>query len=123
MSGSTARPGGASSGAQVSSPSSLTGAALTALATAASLTACGTQVPDVPPGQTVSYSTHLEPLVIARCLGCHEVDEPEADLVLERGRDVPKAVHFSTSAYQDILGHVQALQTAMSACCAPGILL
>lgn len=40
----------------------------------------------MPPGQTVSYSTHLEPLVIARCLGCHEVDEPEADLVLERGR-------------------------------------
>jgi hypothetical protein len=47
---------------------------------------CGTRVPEVPVSQPVSYAAHLEPLVIARCLGCHEADEPEADLVLEAGR-------------------------------------
>ena len=86
MSGSTARPDEASSGARVSRLSPLIRSGLRTLSAALLLTACGTPVPDVPSGQTVSYSTHLEPLVIARCLGCHEVDEPEAELVLERGR-------------------------------------
>jgi hypothetical protein len=48
--------------------------------------ACGPGVPDVPPGQAVSYSKHLEPLVLERCLSCHTAEKPEADLVLERGR-------------------------------------
>ena len=47
--------------------------------------ACGTPIPDVPPGQPVSYSEHLQPLVLAHCLGCHESDEPKARLVLEEG--------------------------------------
>ncbi len=49
------------------------------------LAGCGTPIPDVPEGQSVSYSEHLEPLVIARCLGCHTADEPKARLVLEQG--------------------------------------
>lgn len=46
---------------------------------------CGTPVPDVPAGETVSYARHLEPLVLAHCLGCHEADDPKAKLVLEEG--------------------------------------
>ena len=44
-----------------------------------------TPVPEVPEGQVVSYSAHLEPLVLARCLGCHTAEEPKARLVLEQG--------------------------------------
>jgi hypothetical protein len=47
---------------------------------------CGARVPEVPASEPVSYAAHLEPLVIARCLGCHEAEEPEAELVLEPGR-------------------------------------
>jgi hypothetical protein len=47
--------------------------------------ACGAPIPDVPVGQSVSYSEHLEPLVLAHCLGCHESEEPKAKLVLEQG--------------------------------------
>jgi hypothetical protein len=36
-------------------------------------------------GEDVSYSLHLEPLVVAHCLGCHEADDPKAKLVLEPG--------------------------------------
>ncbi len=50
------------------------------------LVGCGTPVPGVPAGETVSYARHLEPLVIAHCLGCHEAEEPKAKLVLEEGR-------------------------------------
>ena len=46
---------------------------------------CGTPVPTVPEDERVSYSAHLEPLVIAHCLGCHESKEPKAKLVLEEG--------------------------------------
>ena len=46
---------------------------------------CGSQVPDVPAGTPVSYSEHLEPLVLAHCLGCHTKDEAKAKLVLEQG--------------------------------------
>ena len=49
------------------------------------LVGCGAEVPDVPEGDTVSYSVHLEPLVIAHCLGCHESEEPKAKLILEAG--------------------------------------
>jgi hypothetical protein len=48
--------------------------------------ACGASVPSVPPGEPVSYSRHVEPLIIKRCLGCHTADEPKAELVLEKGR-------------------------------------
>jgi hypothetical protein len=46
---------------------------------------CGATVPDVPKGVPVSYAAHLEPLVIAHCLGCHESEEPKAKLVLDPG--------------------------------------
>ena len=50
------------------------------------LVGCGTPVPTVPAGETVSYARHLEPLVLANCLGCHGAEEPKAKLVLEEGR-------------------------------------
>jgi hypothetical protein len=46
---------------------------------------CGTQVPEVPDEETVSYSAHLEPLVIAHCLSCHDSGEAKAKLVLDPG--------------------------------------
>ena len=46
---------------------------------------CGTQVPEVPDEETVSYSAHLEPLVIAHCLSCHDSEEAKAKLVLDPG--------------------------------------
>jgi hypothetical protein len=46
---------------------------------------CGAPIPDVPESEPVSYAAHLEPLVLAHCLGCHEVDDPKAKLVLEEG--------------------------------------
>ena len=46
---------------------------------------CGTSVPEVPSGEPVSYSVHLEPLVIAHCLSCHESEEAKAKLVLDPG--------------------------------------
>jgi len=54
--------------------------------------ACGTPVPDVPAGETVSYERHLEPLVLAHCLGCHEADDPKAKLVLEEGQGYAQLV-------------------------------
>jgi hypothetical protein len=54
-------------------------------AVAVVLTGCGAEIPDVPEGEPISYATHLEPLVIAHCLGCHETDDAKAKLVLERG--------------------------------------
>ena len=47
--------------------------------------ACGIPVPEVPSGESVSYTKHLEPLVIAHCLGCHESEEAKAKLVLDPG--------------------------------------
>lgn len=52
---------------------------------AASLACTRVEVPEVPAGVPVSYAEHLEPLVIARCLACHTLEEPEAQLVLETG--------------------------------------
>jgi len=52
---------------------------------AVSLFGCGATVPEVPEGASVSYSAHLEPLVIAHCLGCHDSEEPKAKLVLGPG--------------------------------------
>jgi Planctomycete cytochrome C len=45
----------------------------------------GVEIPDVPAGVPVTYSEHIEPLVIARCLSCHTTEEPEAQLVFEVG--------------------------------------
>ncbi len=53
---------------------------------------CGGGLPEVPPGQPVSYGRHLEPLVLARCLGCHTAEKPEAELVLAQGRGYPALV-------------------------------
>lgn len=47
--------------------------------------ACGSQVPEVPSEEPVSYSVHLEPLVMAHCLSCHESEEAKAKLVLDSG--------------------------------------
>ena len=47
--------------------------------------ACGNPIPEVPEDETVSFGRHLEPLVIAHCLGCHTAEEPKAKLVLEQG--------------------------------------
>jgi hypothetical protein len=47
---------------------------------------CGTPVPEVPVEEPVSYSKHIEPLVIAHCVGCHGAKEPKARLVLEEGK-------------------------------------
>ncbi len=49
------------------------------------LMGCGATVPEVPEEAPVSYSAHLEPLVIAHCLGCHDSEEPKAKLVLDPG--------------------------------------
>ena len=48
-------------------------------------TGCGTPVPEVATGEPVSYAAHLEPLVIAHCLSCHESEEAKAKLVLDPG--------------------------------------
>lgn len=71
-------------------------------------TACGISVPEVPAGRPVSYAAHLEPLVTARCLGCHEAEAPEADLVLEPGR-----------GYDALVGPLSVQQPSM-ALVAPG---
>jgi hypothetical protein len=49
------------------------------------LCGCGAEVPEVPAAEPVSYSEHLEPLVIAHCLSCHETGEAKAKLVLDPG--------------------------------------
>ena len=46
---------------------------------------CGTQVPEVPNEEPVFYAVHLEPLVIAHCLSCHETEEAKGKLVLDPG--------------------------------------
>lgn len=47
--------------------------------------ACGTGVPDIPETGPISYADHLEPLIVKRCLACHETEDPKAELVLEVG--------------------------------------
>ena len=49
------------------------------------LVGCGAEIPDVPEEAPVSYSAHLEPLVMAHCLGCHDSEEAKARLVLDPG--------------------------------------
>jgi hypothetical protein len=46
---------------------------------------CGTDIAKVPDEEPVYYSVHLEPLVIAHCLSCHETEEAKAKLVLDPG--------------------------------------
>lgn len=72
------------------------------------LVGCGTPLPDVPAGESVSYERHLEPLVVAHCLGCHEVEEPKAKLVLEEG-----------TGYGQLVGR-QSIQVPEMALVAPG---
>ena len=55
------------------------------LAGAVVFAGCGATVPEVPEEEPVSYSAHLEPLVIAHCLRCHDSEEPKAKLVLDPG--------------------------------------
>ena len=55
------------------------------LAGAVVFAGCGATVPEVPEDVSVSYSAHLEPLVTAHCLGCHESEDPKAKLVLDPG--------------------------------------
>ena len=69
---------------------------------------CGTPVPKVPAGETVSYAKHVEPLVLANCLGCHGAEEPKAKLVLEEG-----------SGYGQLVGR-RSVQVAMMMLVEPG---
>jgi len=55
------------------------------LALGTALAGCGSGVPEVPSGEPVSYSQHVEPVILKRCLGCHTAEEPKAELVLEHG--------------------------------------
>jgi hypothetical protein len=55
------------------------------MALAAFSLGCGTEIPEVPAAEPISYSAHLEPLVIAHCLSCHESEEAKAKLVLDPG--------------------------------------
>ena len=48
-------------------------------------TGCGTEVPEVPNEDPVFYSVHLEPLVTAHCLNCHDSAEAKGKLVLDPG--------------------------------------
>ncbi len=63
----------------------LTARRVVLMALVAVTAACGTQVPEVPQQAPVSYAEHLEPLVIAHCLSCHESEEAKAKLVLDPG--------------------------------------
>jgi hypothetical protein len=60
------------------------------------MVACGNTVPEVPIGEPISYSEHLEPLIVTRCLGCHTAEEPEAELVLEHGEGYSQLVGRSS---------------------------
>jgi hypothetical protein len=64
--------------------------------------ACGSGVPEVPLGETVSYSQHVEPSIIKRCLGCHTAEEPKAELVLEPGRGYDEMVGRSSVQVPEI---------------------
>ncbi|MCP4899463.1 MAG: hypothetical protein GY906_21060, partial [bacterium] len=46
---------------------------------------CGTEPPLASQQKQLSYAVDVEPLIVKRCLGCHEVEEPKAELVLEVG--------------------------------------
>jgi len=55
-------------------------------------TGCGSPVPEVAKEQPVSYAAHLEPLVIAHCLSCHDSEEAKAKLVLDPGSGYERLV-------------------------------
>ena len=57
------------------------------------VTGCGTGVPEVPIEEPVSYATHLEPLVIAHCIGCHESRDssPPATVAAASQRQSPRS--------------------------------
>jgi len=63
----------------------------------------GVEIPDVPAGVPVTYSEHLEPLVIARCLSCHTTEEPEAQLVLEIGAGYGEMVNRPSTQVPELL--------------------
>jgi hypothetical protein len=46
----------------------------------------------VPEGEAVSYSRHLEQLVVARCHSCHETGNAKAELVLDPGTGYERLV-------------------------------
>lgn len=75
-----------------------------ALALAAATLGCTrVEVPEVPAGVSVSYAEHLEPLVVARCLACHTLEEPEAQLVLENGAGYEAMVGRPSTQVPDLL--------------------
>jgi hypothetical protein len=55
-------------------------------------------VPDAP-----SYAGDVEPLVVKRCLSCHEFEEPKAQLVLEVGEGYGRMVGRSSTQVKDVL--------------------
>jgi hypothetical protein len=66
------------------------------------LVGCGVPVPNVPEGETVAYGQHLEPLVLAHCLGCHTAEEPKAKLVLEVGSGYANLVNRQSEQVPDM---------------------
>jgi hypothetical protein len=56
------------------------------------------EVPDAP-----SYAADVEPLVLERCLACHEVEEPKARLVLEAGVGYHQMVGRASTQVEDLL--------------------
>ncbi len=63
----------------------------------------GVEIPVVPEGVPVTYSEHLEPLVIARCLSCHTTEEPEAQLVFELGVGYDQMVGRASTQVPEML--------------------
>jgi hypothetical protein len=65
----------------------------TLIALAALGLGCGaSHLPELTENQPISYRDHVEPLVLERCLSCHTLDEPKAELVLEPGRGYDQLV-------------------------------
>lgn len=55
-------------------------------------------VPEVP-----SYAADVEPVVLDRCLSCHELDDPKAQLVLTPGMGYDQMVGRSSVQVEDLL--------------------
>ena len=72
------------------------------------LAGCGALVPEVSEDVPVSYSTHLEPLVMAHCMGCHDSEEAKGRLVLDSGE-----------GYGQLVGR-RSIQASEMALVAPG---
>lgn len=66
--------------------------ALTTILLALVATGCGADLPMPGPGETPSWTAHVEPLMLERCLACHTFEEAKAELVLEPGEGYARMV-------------------------------